>query len=537
MSLLTITMTLGGIGLLLLGMNMMTEGLKSAAGSSLQGILERSTRTRMRAAFAGFTITALVQSSSAVIMTTLGFTNAGMLRLKQAAWVVFGSNLGTTVTAWIVALIGLKIRVDVIALPLIGLGMMLRLFLKSERAPHIGFALAGFGVLFLGLGVLRDAFIDVAEVIPVEQLGATGPFGIIAAVLVGALLTALMQSSSASIAIILTASVTGVFSPLVGASLVIGANLGTTVTSLLASVGATANAKRLALVHLTEKAFTGVIALILLAPMWWVASTLAGGDGRTNISAGLALFHTLFNVLGLVLMWFLADHLLRRVERWVKQPELTSGKPRYLDDTVLGVPSMGVGALHSEVKRVFKQLLTRGRRLLTPQDTEPTEDDDMNMSELLKAINEFSGKLGKTSGMHEASENFLNLNWALQESTQLRELLHEADDLPIETVRTAIQPELEEAIAPFFRSGQLKAMSFAERENQLDTIKALRKQRRSELLQQVKDENLTAPEVTQYLQIIALFEESAKRIVRIASVIYPEAEADSEAVPEQEPEQ
>src|SRR5690554_2690428 len=120
----TITMTLGGLGLLLLGMGMMTDSLKAAAGSSLRNFLEYSTQTRGRAAFTGFAVTALVQSSSAVIVTTLGFTNAGMLRLKQAAWVVFGSNVGTTMTAWIVALVGLKLRVELVALPLIGLGML-----------------------------------------------------------------------------------------------------------------------------------------------------------------------------------------------------------------------------------------------------------------------------------------------------------------------------------------------------------------------------------------------------------------------------
>ncbi|HBQ39509.1 MAG TPA: hypothetical protein DD808_02885, partial [Halieaceae bacterium] len=114
--------------------------------------------------------------------------------------------------------------------------------------------------------------------------------------------------------------------------------------------GATANARRLALVHVAEKMFTGLIALILLGPLWWVSEQLSGGGaGRTNISTGLALFHTLFNLLGLLLMWLLADRLLRLVERWVKQPELTSERLRYLDDTVLALPAMGVNAMHSEI--------------------------------------------------------------------------------------------------------------------------------------------------------------------------------------------
>src|SRR5690554_4666649 len=243
------TLALGGLGLLLLGMQLLTDGLKAAAGSHLQDFLERSTQTRARAAVSGFAVTALVQSSSAVVIALLGFTNAGMLKLRQAAWVVFGSNVGTTMTAWIVALIGLKINIGIVAWPLIGIGMVLQLIRKENVMGHVGIAIAGFGVLFVGLDTLRDAFEQVVTVLPVAQLQVSGIGGIALAVLGGLVLTALVQSSSAALAIILTASVSGVFSPLAGAAVVVGANIGTTVTALLATFGATAHAKRLAAVH------------------------------------------------------------------------------------------------------------------------------------------------------------------------------------------------------------------------------------------------------------------------------------------------
>lgn len=520
----TVTMTLGGLGLLLLGMAMMTDGLKAAAGNSLATFLERSTQTRLKAAFTGFGITALVQSSSAVIVATLGFTNAGMLRLKQAAWVVFGSNLGTTMTAWIVALIGLKIRVEVIALPLIGIGMLMKLFFKTPRAPHIGSTLTGFGVLFLGLGLLRDAFIDVADWIPIEQLGATGAFGIILGVLIGALLTALIQSSSAAVAIILTASVTGVLTPLLGAALVIGANIGTTATSLLATIGATTNARRLALVHVLEKVSTATIALILLAPMWWVAEWLSGGAGRQNISTGLALYHTLFNVMGLVLMWFLADKILRYVEKWIKQPELTSNKPRYLDDTVLTVPSMGVGAMHSELKRVFKQLLLRGRTLLDPDTPKPEEE--MDTKALLEVIHDFGNTLATKAPLDNSAEMFLNLNWAREECLELRDNFYALAAIASEDRQRAINSDLTEALLQLLRAGDLKAMSLNERTQHLERIRSLRKARRNELLNNTRDNQIPAPLVTSYLHIISLYEDSAKRIVRVAATIYPDKPAE-----------
>lgn len=516
-------MTLGGLGLLLLGMGMMTDGLKAAAGQALSGMLERSTQTRLRAAFTGFSITALVQSSSAVIVATLGFTNAGMLRLKQAAWVVFGSNLGTTMTAWIVALVGLKIRVELIALPLIGVGMLLKLVLSNKpRAHHVGTALAGFGVLFLGLGILRDAFIDVVDYLPLEQLGATGAWGIVLGVLVGAVLTAMIQSSSAALAIILTASVTGVLTPLLGAALVIGANIGTTATSMLSSIGATTNARRLALIHVIEKVLTALIALILLVPLWWVSQWLAGGDARGNISTGLALFHTLFNVLGLVLMWFFSGYIIRKVESWIKQPGLTSEKPRYLDDTVLEIPAMGVAAMHSELKRVFKQLLGRARKVIDSDAKAPPEED-FHTTALLGSIQEFGNKLSSSGSLAEQAETFLNLSWAREECVQLKDTLHELARMPHDDITNALRGKLSAQIMDVMRPANYKELTVSERQELLADIAATRRARRSHLLNAVKAGERSAPEVTRMLNIISLFEESARRVLRIAAVLYPNA--------------
>lgn len=532
MSLSLLTYALGGLGLLLLGMGMMTDGLKAAAGSSLQGFLERSTRTRLRAALVGFSITAVVQSSSAVIVTTLGFTNAGMLTLRQAAWVVFGSNLGTTMTAWIVALVGLRIKVELFALPVIGLGMLARLLQPESRLAHVGFALAGFGVLFLGLGLLRDAFIDVAEWIPIERLGTSGIIGIALGVAFGALLTALIQSSSAALAIILTASVTGVLTPLLGASLVIGANIGTTATSVLASIGATANARRLAAVHVVEKLVTGTVALSLLGPLWWISESLAGGTGRADISTGLAFFHTLFNLFGLLLMAVLADPILRRIEHWIRQPELQSEKTRYLDDTVLSVPAMGVAAMRSELKRVYKQLLGRARPLVNrDEDGEP--ERDISTGALLQAISDFSNRLGTQTMSAEIAEDLLNLNQAREDLSQLRDLVAELAALPPADINDGLSPELEAVYLSFMRSGDMKQMSVQEREKLLKRAKRLRRRRRTYLLERISEGKTSTGDATRQLHAIAVIEESVKRISRMTGMLYPEKglarDADNEA--------
>jgi len=162
----------GGIGLFLLGMWLMTDGLRMAAGSAMRGILARSTATRWRALASGFGLTALVQSSSAVTVAAVGFVNAGLLALGPALWVLFGSNVGTTMTGWLVALLGLQIKIDALALPMIAAGMLLRLTGPGTRREGWGLALAGFGVLFLGIAVLRDGFAELASALLAARAAA-----------------------------------------------------------------------------------------------------------------------------------------------------------------------------------------------------------------------------------------------------------------------------------------------------------------------------------------------------------------------------
>ncbi|MEK9755050.1 MAG: Na/Pi symporter, partial [Rhodospirillaceae bacterium] len=165
---------LGGIGLFLLGIRLMTEGLKIAAGPMLRDILARWASTRLRALFSGVLLTGIVQASSVVTIASIGFVNAGVLNLSRAMWVIFGSNIGTTVTAWIVALVGLDIKIEAFALPVLGIGMSLSLSGSSSRRAAIGEALAGFGVFFLGLATLKATFAGVGTDIDLAAFRASG---------------------------------------------------------------------------------------------------------------------------------------------------------------------------------------------------------------------------------------------------------------------------------------------------------------------------------------------------------------------------
>ncbi|MBK6629802.1 MAG: Na/Pi symporter [Betaproteobacteria bacterium] len=200
----------GGVGLFLLGMGLMTDGLKLAAGPALQRILAHSTKTPLRGLASGVLVTAAVQSSSAVTVAIIGFVNAGLLNLSQSLWVLFGANVGTTMTGWLVALVGLKFNIEVLALPLIGFGMLLRLSGEGSRRGALGTALAGFGVLFLGIDMLKDTFAGLSTEFTFPE--GAGVRDILVQVLIGLGLTVLMQSSSASLAIVLTAAQGGLLS-------------------------------------------------------------------------------------------------------------------------------------------------------------------------------------------------------------------------------------------------------------------------------------------------------------------------------------
>lgn len=346
---------LGGIGLFLLGMWLMTEGLKLSAGAALQRILQEATRTRARGLAAGVGITALVQSSSAVTVATIGFVNAGLLQLSQSLWVLFGANVGTTMTGWLVALIGLQFKVEALALPLVGIGMVLRLTGERERRGALGMAIAGFGVLFLGIGMLQGAFAGTQLSLP--DVGG-GVLGVIVQLLAGMLLTVLTQSSSAAMAIALTAAQGGTLGLEAAAAVVIGANIGTTIKAILAALGATSNAKRAAAAHIVFNLLTGAVALLLLP---WLVGWLRALQEWLGLGAGpaltLALFHTLFNVLGVALMWPLADRLSAFLMQRFRSQEEDAARPRFLDETLLQVPSLAVQALAQEIRRAGQEVL------------------------------------------------------------------------------------------------------------------------------------------------------------------------------------
>ena len=344
---------LGGIGLFLLGMRLMTEGLTSAAGSTLRVILTSATRSRARAIASGIGITAVVQSSGAVIFATVGFVNASLLSLGQAIGIIYGSNIGTTFTSWIVAIVGFNLDLQALAMPAIGVGMAMSVSAGARRYGAIGRALAGFGLFFLGIDVLRGAFDGIGDVVALEQWAGKGILSLLLFLLIGALLTTLMQSSSAALALTLTATAGGLIPLNAAAAMVIGANVGTTSIGIFAVFGATAPAKRAAMAHVVFNAVTGCVSFILLPFLLWLVGQIAWLLGTTeNLATSLAIFHTLVNIIGLLIMWPLTDHLVSFLEKRFKSAVEDFSKPMYLDRNVQSTPSLALDALAQELQRM-----------------------------------------------------------------------------------------------------------------------------------------------------------------------------------------
>lgn len=351
---------LGGIGMFLLGMILLTDGLKALAGDSLRNFLARFAGGRFSAVGAGAGVTALVQSSSATTLATIGFVSAGLLTFEQAVGVILGANLGTTSTGWLVSILGLKFSVSKVALPLVGVGALMRL-LTRERLAHLGQAVAGFGLIFVGIGTLQLGMESLSTRIDPSSFPDASLQGRLLLVLIGVAMTFVLQSSSAAVATTLMALHAGTIDLTQAAALVVGQNVGTTVTAALASIGATVAAKRTALAHILFNVLTGVLAFIVLAPGVHYLEVLNLRVGLTSPAILLAQFHTAFNLLGVLILFPFTGPFARLVTRLVPQrgPHLT----RHLGPIVAKGP-LAVDTAGLTLRSILEEALEGLRELL-----------------------------------------------------------------------------------------------------------------------------------------------------------------------------
>ncbi|MBX3002014.1 MAG: Na/Pi symporter [Caldilineaceae bacterium] len=352
---------LGGIGLFLVGMMLMSEGLKAAAGETLQNVLQRFTRTPITAFLSGISLTALVQSSSATTITTIGFVSAGLLSFTAAIGVIIGANVGTTSTGWIVSLLGFKMNIGAISLPIIGIGAFLRLLSHGRRA-ELGTALVGFGLIFMGIDALQDGMGGLAQNIDLSAFSGTSLGGRVALVMVGFVMTVLLQSSSVAVALTLTALHGGAIGLQQSAFLVIGQSLGTTVTAVIAAMGASVPAQRTALAHVLFNAITGFVVFWAVSPILDLIGQASNGLGNGDPAVQIAIFHTIFKLIGTLIFLPFVQPFARLIIRLIptRGPILT----RHLDRSVLGIPAVAVETAARAMKEITAVTVAEALHLL-----------------------------------------------------------------------------------------------------------------------------------------------------------------------------
>jgi phosphate:Na+ symporter len=287
---------IGALCLLLFGMNMLSNGIQKGAGSGLQKLLGKITGNRFYAVLTGIGVTAIIQSSGATTVMVVSFVNAEILTLEQAIGVIFGANIGTTVTAWIVSFFGFSFSIAAMAIPLFGLGYIIKYF-KKFRIHNFAECFMGFALLFMGLGLLKESLeLGPAAARLFTAINSWGIGGIFLGVLIGAIITALIHSSSAMTAIVLTMAANGSLSWELSAAIVLGSNIGSTVDAVMSSFGASVNARRTALVHVAFNVTGTVLALLIFKPFLQLIDFIVPLKPAENITTHIAMLHTVFNI-------------------------------------------------------------------------------------------------------------------------------------------------------------------------------------------------------------------------------------------------
>lgn len=387
MDIMSILSLLGGLGLFLYGMKVMGEGLEQAAGKKLQSIIERYTNKPIKGVLAGTIVTALVQSSSAVTVMVIGFVNAGIMDLFQATGVIMGANVGTTVTAWIISLGDLTSNAWYLMLlkpsnlaPMVTVvGVAMLLFGKKKRVLTVGQILSGFGILFIGMNMMESSMSGLSDSDAFKQAFVTFANNPLLGILVGCGITAIIQSSSASVGILQAAAKTGAITFGGAVPIILGQNIGTCVTALLSSIGANKTAKRAAIIHL---AFNVVGTAIFITIFYVIVKPIFHPDffnGAVNRTS-IAIFHTLFNVFNTIIFLPFVNVLVA-ISNYI----IRGGEPKVvkstLDDRFLSTPAIAVNQAIKEVSMMAETAKTNlllSRDVIEKYDPEKIEEIKRN---------------------------------------------------------------------------------------------------------------------------------------------------------------
>ena len=343
-----------GVAIFLFGMLSLEEGFKAFTGGALERILRRTTDKRWKSLSFGIVSTTIMQSSSLVSVLTISFLSAGLISLADGIGIIFGANLGTTTGAWLVAGFGLKVKISAYAMPMLVFGIIL-IFQKSRSLKGIGYVLTGLGFLFLGIHHMKEGFEAFKDGIDLVAYAVPGIKGLFIFTLIGVFATVVMQSSHATLVLIITALAAQQISYENALALAIGANVGTTITAILGAMSSNVEGKRLAGGHLIFNMVTGLIAIIFMGQFILAVDYVSNSVGiaTDDYTLKLAVFHTLFNLVGVAVMLPFIGRLVTFLEKSLRGKVKTVSEPYYLNDAVLEMPDLAIEALNKEAGHLF----------------------------------------------------------------------------------------------------------------------------------------------------------------------------------------
>ena len=349
------TVILSGIAIFIIGMFFMQDGFKQLSGGILEKLLEKFTSNTLYAILTGFLSTSVVQSSTIITLIVVSFLSAELLTLVQAVGIVFGSNIGSTTTAWIVSSLGVDVKISTYAFPMLVFGVVLRFF-KSNGVKGTGNVLLGLGFIFLGISYMKDGFDIMKNSIDLASYAMEGYLGIIVYILIGILITVVIQSSAATLAIVITALNADSITYVNAIALAIGANVGTTLTTILASFASNENGKRVALIHFLFNLISATFITILIYQFIDLTDFIAPflGVSDNNYGMKLALFHTIFSVTGVILLTPAISLLVKLLEKLIQKKVSSASKPKYLNQSVLSNPDASLAALRKEIINLYE---------------------------------------------------------------------------------------------------------------------------------------------------------------------------------------
>ncbi len=416
----------------LIGMVVMTGGLRELAGEALQRVLARFTKSPTSGAVTGAATTAVIQSSSATSVAAIGFVDAGLLTFPQALGILFGANLGTTITGWLVALLGFKLDIGTLVMPLALVGVLVYLFAKG-RIRHAGIALAGFALIFVGIEMLQSGMAGLEGKVTPKTFPADTWGGRLLLIGIGIGITLVTQSSSAGVATAIAAVSVGAISFPQAAAMVIGFDVGTTFTALIATVGGSVPARRTGFSHVIYNLMTGIGAYFLLTVYPWVLDKLLPGAIQSDPELALVGFHTLFNGLGVIAVLPATHAFARLIIRLV--PERGPALTRRLNETLIPQPAIAMQAVTTTLRGIIEEITVALQRLLSDTNKVPATPVELApVSRALQEIDLYLDKIVTSPKQGTVHQQHIS---ALHISDHLKRILHRCEDTEsIEVIRS-----------------------------------------------------------------------------------------------------